>query len=44
MLKNEKLFESVRPVGEDTVAAIMWTEPVVLPPRCRVNEAIERIR
>ena len=28
----------------DPVAAIMRMEPVMLPPLCRVNEAIERIR
>lgn len=41
MMKN---IETIRPVEADTVAAIMWLDPVVLPPLCRVNEAIERIR
>ncbi len=29
---------------EGTVAAIMWADPVMLPPYSRVNEAIERLR
>ena len=30
--------------GRDTVAAIMWERPVLLPPLARINEAIERLR
>ena len=47
MMNNTMQFET-RPVGtlpvEDTVGQIMWTDPVLLPPRFRVNEAIERLR
>lgn len=32
------------PERRDAVAAIMWERPVILPPRARVNEAIERLR
>ena len=42
-VRSEVLRENFRP-GTDTVAAIMWSNPVVLPPLCRVNEAIERVR
>ena len=42
-VRSEVLRENFRP-GTDTVAAIMWSDPVVLPPLCRVNEAIERVR
>lgn len=46
-MKNQTTFErtlSLGAVSQDTVAVIMWREPVVLPPACRINEAIERIR
>ena len=38
MIRNTQLYNT------DTVSAIMWLEPVMLPPVARVNEAIERIR
>ena len=41
MRKNDMLY---RNAPADAVAAVMWIDPPVLPPRCRVNEAIERIR
>ncbi len=47
MLKKYALYGdacAVQAAGEDTVAAVMWERPVVLPPLCRVDEAIARIR
>ena len=41
MRKNDLLYLNA---PADAVAAVMWIDPPVLPPRCRVNEAIERIR
>ena len=41
MRKNDMLYLNA---PEDAVAAVMWIDPPVLSPRCRVNEAIERIR
>ena len=41
MRKNDFLYLNA---PEDAVATVMWIDPPVLPPRCRVNEAIERIR
>ena len=49
MIKNVNFYETPNTAvalaaNPDTVAAIMWTNPVVLPPKFRVNEAIERVR
>ena len=41
MRKNDMLYLGA---PADAVATVMWIDPPVLPPRCRVNEAIERIR
>lgn len=45
MMNNQMQYE-VRPLvrTEDPVAQIMWRNPVVLPPKFRINEAIERVR
>ena len=45
MMNNQMQYE-VRPLvrAEDLVAQIMWRDPVVLPPKFRINEAIERVR
>lgn len=43
MTKNN-IYRTNLPIGEDTVAAIMWVDPVMLPPRSRINEAVERLR
>ena len=45
MTKNNLFCEiDSTPASRDTVAAIMWVDPVMLPPLSRVNEAIERLR
>lgn len=44
MTKYNETFTNRPAAGEDTVAAIMWIDPVMLSPRAMVNEAIERIR
>lgn len=40
MMNNQMQYE-VRPLvrTEDPVAQIMWRNPVVLPPKFRINEA-----
>lgn len=41
---NSKTYSAPTEPVRDTVGAIMWDRPVVLPPLARINEAIERLR
>ena len=41
---NSKTYSVPTEPARDTVGAIMWDRPVVLPPLARINEAIERLR
>ena len=41
---NNKTYSVPTEPARDTVGAIMWDRPVVLPPLARINEAIERLR
>lgn len=41
---NSKTYSAPTEPARDTVGAIMWDRPVVLPPLARINEAIERLR